>query len=106
MTHKVVFRKKAIADLEDLYRFIRDREQNAERAFAYISRIRAYCEGFSQFPARGKQRDDIRKGLRVVGFERRVLVVFEVSEDTMRIGRVPYGGRDYHRLLGSLPRRR
>lgn len=106
MTHKVVFRKKAIADLEDLYRFIRDREQNAERAFAYISRIRAYCEGFSQFPACGKQRDDICKGLGVVGFERRVLVVFEVSEDTVCIGRVLYGGRDYDRLLGSLPRRR
>ena len=106
MTHKVVFRKKAIADLEDLYRFIRDREHNAERAFSYISRIRAYCEGFSQFPERGKRRDDIRKGLRVVGFERRALIVSEVTGDTVRIGRILYGGRDYDRLLGSLPRRK
>lgn len=64
-----------------------------------------YCEGFSQFPVRGKRRDDIREGLRVVGFERRVLIVFEVGADTVRIGRILYRGRDYERLLGSLPRR-
>lgn len=104
MTHKVVFRQKAIADLDDLYRFIRDREQSPDRAYAYVSRIRAYCEGFSLFPERGKRLDDIRRGLRVVGFERRVLIVFEVQSDVVRISRIFYGGRDYKRLLGSLSR--
>lgn len=49
------------------------------------------------------RRDDIRKGLRVVGFERRILIVFEVDAATVRIGRILYGGRDYQRLLGSIP---
>jgi toxin ParE1/3/4 len=99
MSHRIVFRRKALADLEKLYGYIRDRENNADLALGYINRIRVHCEGFSQFPERGMRRDDIRRGLRVVGFERRVLVVFEVSPNLVRIGRVLYGGRDYEALL-------
>ncbi|CAN7256026.1 type II toxin-antitoxin system RelE/ParE family toxin [Rhizobium sp. LjRoot254] len=104
MIYKVVFRKKAIADLEGLYEYIRDREKSPLLALNYVTRIKVYCEGFSQFPERGTQRDDIRHGLRVVGFERRVLIVFEVSGDIVRIGHIFYGGRDYERLLRSLYR--
>ena len=104
MIYKVVFRKKAIADLDSLYEYIRDREKSPLLALDYVTRIRDYCEGFSRFPERGTRRDDIRRGLRVVGFERRVLIVFEVNSNNVRIGHVFYGGRDYERLLRSLYR--
>ncbi|MGL5117498.1 MAG: hypothetical protein ACRC7C_19470 [Beijerinckiaceae bacterium] len=46
-------------------------------------------------------RDDIRRGLRIIGFEKRVAIAFEVDDNVVRIGRVFYGGHDYDALLGE-----
>ena len=46
------------------------------------------------FPERGAQRDDLRPGLRVIGFERRVTIAFHITSETVVIDRVFYGGRD------------
>ena len=51
------------------------------------------------FPERGTRRDDIRPGLRVIGFERRATIVFQVLEDEVIIVRVFYGGQDYEAAL-------
>jgi toxin ParE1/3/4 len=40
-------------------------------------------------------RDDIRPGLRIVGFERRVTIAFSVDDGRVTILRVFYGGRDW-----------
>lgn len=69
-------------------------------AIAYIRRIRIYCEGFAEFPERGARRDDFRPGVRVVGFERRIAIVFTFDDARVRIARIFYGGRDYTALLG------
>jgi toxin ParE1/3/4 len=45
-------------------------------------------------------RDDIRPGLRVVGFERRVTIAFAVGEAGVTIVRVFYGGQDWEEALG------
>ena len=65
----------------------------------YIRRIRDYCVGFGQFPHRGTARDDLRPGLRLIGFERRVTIAFTVTDDTVLIVRIFYGGRDVAALL-------
>jgi plasmid stabilization system protein ParE len=46
-------------------------------------------------------RDDIRPGLRLAHFERRVVVAFTITPELVRIGRIFYGGRDYAALLGE-----
>ena len=51
------------------------------------------------FPERGTKRDDIRQGLRTMGFERRATIVFEVKRSEVVIIRVFYGGQDYERAL-------
>jgi toxin ParE1/3/4 len=51
------------------------------------------------FPKRGTRRDDIRPGLRTMGFERRATVVFQVSKDELVIVRIFYGGQDYEGAL-------
>jgi toxin ParE1/3/4 len=61
----------------------------------YIDRLTAACLSLSTFPHRGTRRDDLRPGLRVVGFERRATIVFRVYEHHVEIVRVSYGGRDY-----------
>lgn len=68
-------------------------------AARYIDRIVDYCEELRTFPLRGVQRDDIRQGLRTLGYRRRVTIAFEVSEDAVTIIGIFYGGQDFEAVL-------
>jgi toxin ParE1/3/4 len=92
----VVFSPEAQADLIGLYDYIAESSGSA-RAIAYIGRIEAYCRGFELVGERGTRRDDIRPGLRIVGFERRVTIAFHVDGTRVVINRIFYGGRDIGR---------
>ena len=46
------------------------------------------------FPDRGIKRDDLRPGLRILGFERRAAIALQVTADSVTILRILYGGRD------------
>jgi plasmid stabilization system protein ParE len=59
--------------------------------------VLAYCLGFVTFPERGTRRDDLRPGLRVVGFARRVTIAFHVRAELIVIDRLFYGGRNWER---------
>lgn len=61
----------------------------------YVERIGRFCGGLATASERGARRDDIRPGLRVVGFERSVAVAFTVDEDAVHIQRIFYGGVDW-----------
>ena len=93
MAYEVVFAPEERDDLLKLYDYIAARSGPA-RARAYVDRILAYCLGFETFPERGTRRDDLRPGLRVVGFGRRVTIAFHISDGTVTIDRVLYAGRD------------
>lgn len=97
MTHPLFFSQEAQNDLLDLYDFIAGRDGES-RALGYIERIEEWCESLRIFPQRGTSRDDIRPGLRIAGFERRVTVAFAVGVDSVIILRVLYGGRDLAQL--------
>src|SRR5690348_17109436 len=71
---EVSFRPQAEADLFGLYRYIAA-EAGLEVAGAYIGRIEAACLSLETFPERGTRRDDIRPGLRTIGFEGRATIV-------------------------------
>ncbi len=96
--HKVVFRPRAEADLSGLYDWIAE-DSGEEVAAGYIDRIEAACLALETFPQRGTQRDDIRPGLRTMGFERRATIAFQVVEDDVVIVRIFYGGQDFERAL-------
>ena len=66
-------------------------------ALSYMARLEAYCSRFEYGGERGQRRDDLRPGLRVVGFERRVAIVFAVSDDEVTILRLDYGGQNWQR---------
>ncbi|MBX9699745.1 MAG: type II toxin-antitoxin system RelE/ParE family toxin [Acetobacteraceae bacterium] len=95
MTRRIVFAPEARADLRELYLFIAAHSGDA-RALGYVSRIEAFCRGFGDVPERGTRRDDLRPGLRTVGFERRVTLAFTVTADAVVFLRILYGGRDLH----------
>lgn len=95
---KVSFRPLAEADLFGLYRHIAA-EAGHDVAGAYIDRIEVACLSLRTAPERGTRRDDIRPGLRTIGFERRATIVFQVKTNEVVIVRILYGGQDYRRAL-------
>ena len=90
----VVFAPEARDDLWRLYEGIAT-AAGMSIALAYIERIEMYCLGFDLASERGHMRDDIRPGLRIVGFERRVTIAFSVHDGRVTILRVFYGGQDW-----------
>jgi len=101
MKFQVGFRPRAETDLFDLYEYIAD-EAGPAIAGGYIDRIEAAYMALAIFPERGTSRDDIRPGLRTVGFERRATIIFQVVGQEVRIVRVLYGGRDVDHILHDL----
>jgi plasmid stabilization system protein ParE len=94
MTFTVVFSASAKADLFAIYDYIVDRA--GERiALRFVESIEAYCQGFADIPERGTRRDDLRPGLRTVGFRRRATILFEVDRKTRHviIHGIYYAGR-------------
>ncbi|MBS9478874.1 type II toxin-antitoxin system RelE/ParE family toxin [Ancylobacter radicis] len=100
MAYRVVFSPEASDDLLGLYLFIAQRS-GPDIALGYVERIEVYCRSFADFPMRGTCRDDIRPGLRVVGFERRVTAAFHIDGDRVVFDRLLYGGRSLERLSGD-----
>lgn len=92
MKYTVDFTPEAKNDLFDLYDYIADRSSSA-RALEYIERIEKTCMSLDTLPQRGTRSDDLRPGLRLIGFEHRVLIAFRVSSGSVAILRILYGGR-------------
>ena len=97
----VVFSPEAGDDLTSLYDYIAD-HAGAAVALGYIERIEVQCRGLEAFPDRGGPRDDIRPGLRLIGFERRVTIAFHRQDNLVVIDRILYGGRDLGPLADSV----
>ena len=72
---------------------------SAVAARRFVGAIVDYCMTFEIFPQRGTKRDDLRPGLRTVGFRRRVTIVFSASAEVVIIVGVFYGGRNFEALL-------
>lgn len=100
MSHIVHFTPEALNQLDELESHIAA-EGSAITAARYIDSIVAHCENLRTFPHRGTRRDDIRPGLRTLGYRRRVTIAFEVAGDRINILGVYYGGQDYEADLGD-----
>lgn len=84
---------EAEADIVDIYRSISEASMSSVVARQYVERLTSYLETFEVFPERGSLRNDVRQGLRVVGFERSVSVAFVVEQDSVVILRLAQNGR-------------
>ena len=96
---KISYEHKARDDIDSLYDWIVDNQGSTMIANKYIGRLRRYIDGFIMFPHRGTARDDLSPRIRLVGFERRVTIAFMVTDETVLIVRILYGGRDVAALL-------
>jgi toxin ParE1/3/4 len=100
VTFRIIIRPAASADLFSLYRYIAE-SSGRTRAGAYIDRIEAACSKLAHFPERGRPREDLGRGIRTFGFERRATIVFRVSQDEVEIIAIAYAGRDFEGELAG-----
>lgn len=98
MHHTVIFTPEAQEQLIALYRYIAA-AASPQIAQSYTDAIVTYCESLQTFPLRGTRRDDIRPGLRITNYRKRVVVAFEVDAAQVSIIGVFYGGQDYGSIL-------
>lgn len=98
MTHRVVFAPEAEDQLAALYRYIAS-ASSTDIADRFTEAIVQFCESLSTFPRRGNKRDDVRPGLRVTHYRKRVIIAFIVDADLVSILGVFYGGQDYESIL-------
>ena len=90
----VIFSPEAETDILAIYEWIAD-AASPVTAMRYIERLETYCRGFDLASERGHRRDDIRPGMRIVGFEQSVTIALAVLDDTVTIMRLFYGGQDW-----------
>ncbi len=98
MSYRVVFSLQAQEQLAALYRYIAE-AASPDIAAQYTEAIVRYCESLQFFPHRGTQRDDVRPGLRITNYRKRVVIAFVVQEQQVAILGVFYGGQDYETVL-------
>lgn len=91
MPVEVVYSQEAKSQLLDLEEYLANRfyPKNAEK---YVERIRRACLGLGLAPNRGRRRDDITAGVRMIGFERRVTIYYKLIEDRVNILGIHYAG--------------
>jgi toxin ParE1/3/4 len=90
----VMFSPEARDDIAALYLWIAQ-AADPHTALRYIERLERFCMKLELAAERGQSRDDLRPGLRIVGFERRLTLAFAVADDTVQILRIFATGRHW-----------
>lgn len=98
MVYTVEFAPQALEQLTALYRYIAA-AASPEIAQRYTDAIVTHCEELQTFPHRGNLRDDIRPGLRITNYRKRVVIAFAVDAKQVSILGVFYGGQDFEVAL-------
>ena len=94
----IVIAPEARADLVDVEDWLVE-TASSRTAEAFIARILDFCGSLDIASERGHRRDDIRKGLRIVGFERRMTIAFAVHDERVDVLRIFRAGRDWESEL-------
>lgn len=100
ISRTVVLSPEAEMDLLALYDWIAE-NASPDIALGYIERLTKYVRGFECASERGTLRNDIREGLRTIGFERRVTIAFNVTESQVIVLGFYYGGQNWQDTLSE-----
>lgn len=90
---RVVFSPESASDLNKLYDWIAV-EASPQVAMGYLERVEAFCGRLNVGSERGHRRDDVRSGLRILGFERRLTIAFTVDDEMVTVLRVFAAGKN------------
>jgi toxin ParE1/3/4 len=95
---RVLLTPRALSDIAAIASWIGERA-SPRTARAFTARIEAKTRSLDVVAERGRSLEDIAPGLRVIGFEKRAVIAFEVTERFVTVLRVYYGGQDWERSL-------
>lgn len=91
---RVVLAPEAADDLNELYDWVAA-QASPQVAIGYLERVEGFCQRLSLGSERGQLRSDVRPGLRITGFERRLTIAFTVDEECVTVLRVFAAGRNW-----------
>ena len=94
----VVLTSEAETDILLLYEWIAS-QASPLVSLSYVERLKSFLDRLGFASDRGHQRNDIRPGLRIIGFERRVTIAFIVEPHRVVILRLSYAGRNWEGLV-------
>ena len=94
--YEVVFDRAATAELNEIYDYVEERA-GPNIASNFVGKLYDFCRRLAHTPERGTKRDELRAGLRTIGYRRRATILFEVDHRRRRVVIVGiyYGGRNY-----------
>ena len=96
---QIVFRPEAEAELVALYQYIADASGSFSVAYNFTERLRAACNALADYSERGRLRDDIMEGLRIIVVERKTVIAYFEKGDSVIINNIFHGGRDWETIL-------
>jgi len=95
----VIYRPEAVADLEEIFRYILNKSRDHITAKRFTNRIKARCDKVGDAPNGGAPRPDLGTDLRLVPFEKSAVILYRTTAKEVEIVNVFYGGRDYEVLM-------
>jgi len=98
--YHLVFTPEAVDQLISIERFLTEHAGPATGQ-RFADELVRFCESLQYFPDRCVHRDDLRPGLRIATFKKRVVIAFAVRNKTVSIVRIFYAGQNYETALGS-----
>lgn len=98
MKFMLAFSADAENSLADLHEYIA-RFGSPDIADRFTEGVILQCESMCTFPLRGTPRDDIRPGVRITHYRKRVTIAYTVEDGLVTILDVFYGGQDYEAIL-------
>lgn len=92
MPYEVVLSKRAQEQLAAIEDYLAERffPRNAAR---FAQRLLRACRSLALAPHRGTALDEVREGMRFVGFEGRATIYFKVVGETVFVIGIFYGGK-------------
>ncbi|MDH0613865.1 MULTISPECIES: type II toxin-antitoxin system RelE/ParE family toxin [unclassified Agrobacterium] len=86
---------EAQTDLVHIHQNIVGKSGSPAVADRYIDRIGIFLSTLNVFPERGTVRNELRVGLRIIGFERSTSVAFVVEQDDVVVLRLLAKGQEF-----------
>ena len=92
---------EAQTDIVRIHARIVEKSGSNVTADRYIDRISGFLSSLNVFPERGTVREEVRSGLRIIGFERSASIAFVVEDDDVVVLRILAKGQEFDETAGD-----
>ena len=95
----VRLRAHANQNIKDIFDWIATESGYPQIAEKFIDRVYDACESLGEFPMKGRARNDLKQGVRVLPFDRVAIIAYRILADEVDVLNIFYAGRDYEASL-------